>query len=144
MRKILIPLALVVSASAFGSIRDHRENVKLSPELSQSEVGKQQSRQSQIGVMGGVPERTDEVGPPSQSLADPSAADVLTRSARDSAAAEAPAAVLKTNAEAMGAEAAKPRSYAFGLAWAIILGAVLAFAAWVGLQKFGSTPPHAN
>lgn len=140
MRKTLLILFVASAALASATIKDLRQHVKLSPELSQAEVARQQSLQREQGQVGTVPEKTDGSGYIPQSQSDPDAAKLIALH-NPTGSSNAANQVLSKNDQAMKNEADKPKKTAFGILWALLLGALLAFAAWAGLQKYGPKPP---
>jgi hypothetical protein len=141
MRTLVILFILIAACFASASIKDPRKNVKLSPELGQDVVGRQQAGQHAIGQVGGVPERTDDGGYLSRADNDADAAGVIAGHDKTSSSASAED-VLQKNDEAIKSEALKPRKSVFNLVWAVLGGLVLAFGVWIGLSKYGPQPPE--
>jgi hypothetical protein len=139
MRYTILILLLAITCIAGATIKDHRKNVKLSPELSQDQVARHQALQRGLGQVGGVPDRTDGSGyvPQAETSTD---ATAMIADHKDFPRGEADE-VLRKNSEEMNAEAEHPKKTAFGILWALLFGALLAAGAWAGLSKFGPKPP---
>jgi hypothetical protein len=140
MRKTLFILLLALTCFAAATIKDPRQHVKISPELSQEQVARHQALQRGQSEVGGVPEKTDDGGYLPRADNDPDAAALIS-SHNQGPTAEADG-VLKQNGEEMQKEAEKPKRTAFGAFWAIFGGLLLAFGVWAGLNKFGPKPPE--
>jgi hypothetical protein len=133
----LILMLVLASTLSFGSIKDPRKNVKLRPELSQSEVSKQQADQKRQGERGIVEQRTDEVDPQSTQTS-PEAKSVLSSvkpNSGDDDNSPSSKNVLQGANQDLEASAAAPAKTAMGLFW-WLLAAVLLVAGFIyGLNK---------
>lgn len=139
MRKTLFILFISLTCLAAATIKDPRQHVKLSPELSQQVVAGQQATQHSQSQVGGVPEKTDDTGYVQRSSSDEDASALVA--SHDPSATEKANDVFHQSNDARDQEAQKPRKAVFGAFWALLAGLLLAFAAWAGLSKYGPKPP---
>jgi hypothetical protein len=139
MRQYLFIFVLVLTCLASATIKDPRQHVKLSPELSQDAVARQQQLQREQSQVGGVPDKTDSTGYLQRADNDAGASSIIA--SHETAPGSGANEILQTNGQEMNAQAAKPRRTALGAIWAILVGLLLAFGAWAGANKYGGKPP---
>jgi hypothetical protein len=140
MRTFIVILSLLLVSCAFASIKDKRKGVKISPELSQEQVTRQQGNTERLDEIGGVPERTDDTGyRRQQNVFDPESERIaaMTKVANGHSVEDIVSAEREQRLQATQAPVRK----AFGGIWALLAGLLLAVGAWFGMQKFGPKPP---